>query len=139
MSPDIYRDWIQPWHKKLCDLAHDFGAYVHLHSHGNINKILPYVLDTGVDILNPFDIYESMDLVGFLEPGRSKTIPAGGCHKFFFEWDRTKQNDYLVDLFARAGRSGRWIFMDTGGIPETLAKDSYDFVIGRLRELSGMR
>jgi len=139
MSPDIYRDLIQPWHKKLCNLAHDFGAYVHLHSHGNINKILPYVLQTGVDMLNPFDIYESMDLVGFLNSGRSKTIPVGGCHKFFFEWDQMKQNDYLTNLFARAGRAGRWIFMDTGGIPETLSRESYDFVIGRLRELSGMK
>ena len=139
MSPDIYREWIQPWHKKLCGLAHDFNAYVHLHSHGNINKILPSVLETEVDMLDPFDIYESMDMVSFLESGTSKTVPAGGCHKFFFQWDEQKQNDYLTDLFRCAQKAGRWIFMDTGGFPETISKETYDFVIGRLRELSELK
>jgi hypothetical protein len=139
MSPEIYRDWIQPWHKKLCNLAHDFGAFVHLHSHGNINKILPYVIETGVDMLNPFDIYESMDLVAFLESGKSKTVPVGGCHKFFFEWDENRQNDYLDDLFKRANRAGRWMFMDTGGISETVSKNMYDFVVERLHELSKLK
>ena len=138
MSPDIYREWIQPWHKKLCGLAHDFNAYVHLHSHGNINKILPSVLETEVDMLDPFDIYESMDMVAFLESGASKTVPVGGCHKFFFEWDQQKQDDYLTDLFRRAQKAGRWMFMDTGGFPETISNEMYDFLIGRLGELSTM-
>ncbi|MCE5250142.1 uroporphyrinogen decarboxylase family protein [bacterium] len=139
MSPDIYRDWIRPWHTKLCNLAHDFGGYVHLHSHGNINKILQYVLETGVDMLNPFDIYESMDLVAFLESANLKTVPVGGCHKFFFDWDATRQNEYLTGLFKRAGNAGRWIFMDTGGISETVDKTMYDFVMGRLNDLSKLR
>ncbi|MBN1292008.1 MAG: hypothetical protein JXB48_09225 [Candidatus Latescibacteria bacterium] len=136
MSPDIYKQWIQPWHKKLSNLAHEHNAFVHLHSHGNINKILPLVLETGVDMVDPFDIYESMDLVKFLESGNTKTVPAGGCHKFFFEWEKSKQNDYLTDLFSRANKAGRWMFMDTGGIPETISKEKYDFVMNRLAELS---
>ena len=129
--------WILPWHKALCDLAHDFGAYVHLHSHGNINKILPLILSTGVDMLDPFDIYESMDLVEFLVSNPdSRTVPVGGLHKFFFDWDRDKQDSYLVDLFKRAKENGRWMLMDTGGIPASVDKESYDFFIERLGDLS---
>jgi hypothetical protein len=108
---------------------------VHLHSHGNINKILPFILTAGFDMLNPFDSYESMDLVEFLQSD-TDTIPVGGLHKFFFDWDRDKQNTYLENLFEQAGKNGRWIFMDTGGIPETIQKDTYDFLIQKLRELS---
>ena len=136
MNPEIYREWIQPWHTKLCNLAHDFNAYVHLHSHGNISRILPSLLEAGVDMLDPFDIYENMDLVEFLKSSGSKTVPVGGCHKFFFDWDRQKQDEYLTDLFARAGKAGRWMFMETGGIPETIEKETYDFVMQRLSELS---
>jgi len=92
-----------------------------------------------VDMLNPFDIYESMDLVAFLESGKSKMVPVGGCHKFFFEWDENRQNDYLDDLFKRANRAGRWMFMDTGGISETVSKNMYDFVVERLHELSKLK
>ena len=137
ISPELYEDWILPWHAKLCNLTRDFGATVHLHSHGNINKILPLVLSTDVDMLDPFDIYENMDIVAFLETHENcKTVPVGGCHKFFFEWDRGTQNDYLTSLFDRAKKAGRWMFMDTGGIPEIVDKETYDFLIERLVELS---
>jgi len=137
ISPELYKAWILPWHRRLCDMAHEYGARVHLHSHGNITKILPLVLSTGVDMIDPFDIYEHMDLVAFLEEHRGcRTVPVGGCHKFFFDWDRDRQNDYLTDLFGRAKKAGRWMFMDTGGIPETVTKETYEFLLERLVELS---
>ncbi len=137
VSPELYEAWILPWHKKLCDLAHDHGAFVHLHSHGNITKILPLVLTAGVDMLDPFDIYEHMDLVAFLEEHPdSGCVPVGGCHKFFFDWDMDEMNEYLTTLFQRANRAGAWMFMDTGGIPEGLDKGAYDFLLNPLAELS---
>ena len=136
ISPELYRDWILPWHKRLAELAHDHGAWVHLHSHGNINKILPLVVSSGVDMLDPFDICESMDLVAFLASGAKKPVTVGGCHKFFFQWDTDTQNAYLTDLFRRANAAGSWMFMDTGGIPETITREGYDFFIGRLGELA---
>ncbi len=135
ISPELYRDWILPWHTRLARLAHDHGAFVHLHSHGDITKIFPLVVSSGVDMLNPFDIYENMDLVAFLASGKKKPVPVGGCHKFFFQWDMDTQNAYLDDLFKRANAAGAWMFMDTGGIPETITQEAYDNFIFRLGKL----
>jgi hypothetical protein len=136
VSPEIYKEWIYPWHKKLCGLAHEHGAYVHLHSHGNIRKVLPYVLSAGVDMLNPFDKNESMDLVEFLENNpKSRTVPVGGLHKNFFAWDRDIQNEYLTSLFRNAKKAGRWMLMDPSGIPATVSKETYDFVREKAYEL----
>ncbi len=137
ISPELYEAWIFPWHRKLCDLAHEHDAYVHLHSHGNINKILPLVLATGVDMLDPFDINESMEIVEFMNSHPdTHTVPVGGLHKHFFGWDRDTQNDYLTSLFERAKKAGRWMFMDTGGIPENIPLDMYDFLMNRIAELA---
>jgi uroporphyrinogen-III decarboxylase len=136
VSPEIYDEMIFPWHKKLCGLAHEYGAFVHLHSHGDINKILPKVLSAGFDILNPFDKNESMDLVEYLNGKIAKTFPAGGLHKDFFLWDRNTQDDYLKSLFSRAKKAGRWIFMEPAGISEGTSLDSYKFFMERLRGLS---
>jgi hypothetical protein len=87
-------------------------------------------------MLDPFDIYESMDLAAFLESRNSHLVPVGGCHKFFFEWDRKTQDEYLTSLFSRAKKAGPWIFMDTGGISGNVTRERYDFLIGRLRELA---
>ena len=140
ISPELYEKWILPWHTKLCSMAHEYKAWVHLHSHGNINKILPLVLKAGFDMIDPFDTYESMDLVRFLETHKdTKTVPVGGLHKFFYEWENGKQNEYLTSLFKRANNAGRWIFMDTGGVPETCTKETYDFLMERLGELAVLK
>lgn len=136
IHPHAYRELIKPWHARLAETAHEFGAYVHLHSHGNINAILPDIIETGIDMLNPWDIYESMDLAAYLKESGSNMVPVGGCHKFFFDWEEERQGAYLAGLFAQACGNGRWIFMDTGGVAETVEKSTYDFVLEKLRELS---
>lgn len=136
ISPELYETWILPWHRRLCDLAHEHGAAVHLHSHGNINRILPLVLSAGVDMLDPFDTHEHMDLPAFLEAHpASRTIPVGGLHKFFFTWDRDRQNEWLTTLFARTKGKGRWMLMDPGGVPDGTSPETVDFLINRLAEL----
>jgi len=136
VSPEIYRQWIMPWHVKLCALAHESGAFVHLHSHGNLEKILPLVLSTGIDMLNPFDKNESMDLVDFLRHHPdSGVVPVGGLHRNFFAWDENERSAYLDALFQSAKSAGRWIFMDPGGIPDTVSKSDFDWLMDRLHRL----
>jgi hypothetical protein len=136
VSPEIYREWIMPWHRKLCALAHDFGAFVHLHSHGNLKKILPLVISTGIDMLNPFDRDESMDLVEFLRSfPDAGVVPVGGLHRNFFDWDEAQRSNYLIELFRTAKKAGRWIFMDPGGVPGTMSKPEYDWFVDHLVRL----
>jgi len=97
---------------------------------------LTLVMSAGVDMLNPFDIYESMDLISFLENKKDcRTVPVGGCHKFFFQWDEKEQSEYLTKLFSGAKRKGRWIFMETGGVPEIITMKNYNFVMDTLAKL----
>jgi hypothetical protein len=62
MSPRLYREYFCPWHQRLAALCHDYGAVVNMHSHGNINGILPLLADAGIDILNPVGPSDGMDL-----------------------------------------------------------------------------
>jgi len=62
ISPRLYEELIFPWHQKLACLCHKYKAFCHLHSHGNINDILPLIAAAGIDILNPVDLREGMDV-----------------------------------------------------------------------------
>lgn len=135
-SPEIYESLIFPWHRKLCALAHEHGAFVHLHSHGNIARILPLVLATGIDLLNPFDRNEAMDLVGFLQDyGESGVIPVGGLHRAFFEWDEESRYQYLRVLFREAGKEGAWMLMDPAGIPASTSREEFQRFLAQVEEL----
>ena len=52
-SPALIRQYLLPRMKRLMDLAHEAGAYVWHHSDGAIREILPDLIETGIDILDP--------------------------------------------------------------------------------------
>ncbi len=52
-SPDIYRRFLKPRLSKLASIAHKYGAVAALHSCGSVHKLIPDLIDTGIDILNP--------------------------------------------------------------------------------------
>lgn len=56
-SPETYRRLIKPRHAALFAAIHDLGrARVFLHSDGAIRTILPDLIESGVDILNPLQV-----------------------------------------------------------------------------------
>lgn len=53
MNPGMIRFFLLPRMKRMMDLAHENGAYVFFHSDGAIKEIIPDMIETGIDILNP--------------------------------------------------------------------------------------
>ena len=51
ISPELWREEFYPRTKKLCSLAHDLGIKVLMHSCGKIEKIIPGLIDAGIDCL----------------------------------------------------------------------------------------
>ena len=52
-SPTQIREFLLPGMKKIIDLSHQAGAYVFHHNDGSIRKIIPDMIEAGIDILNP--------------------------------------------------------------------------------------
>ena len=126
ISPDLYRRFVYPWHARLCEIAHAYGAVVHLHSHGAILPVLPDLVRAGFDILNPLDSDDSMPYEEVRRAAGSKMVLCGGMDKHFFDWDADTQRLFLKDLAAKARKKGRFILMDSGGIPETCTREAFD-------------
>jgi uroporphyrinogen decarboxylase len=53
ISVDCYRRWFKPLQKRFIDLAHQAGALVMHHDDGAIRRIIPDLIEVGVDMLNP--------------------------------------------------------------------------------------
>ena len=61
VSPEIYREHILPWHKRLFEGVHAAGAKARLHICGAIDHLIPAIAESGVDVL---DIDWMVDLAG---------------------------------------------------------------------------
>lgn len=61
MSPEVWQDLIRPGEQREYDLIHSYGKDVWVHSCGCIDKLLPSLVEMGLDALNPVQP-ECMDI-----------------------------------------------------------------------------
>ena len=53
MSPETWRNEVRPHHARLVELAHSRGVPVMYHCDGAIARLIPELIELGVDVLNP--------------------------------------------------------------------------------------
>jgi uroporphyrinogen decarboxylase len=53
LSPETFEEYVFPYLKEQIDLGHEYGYHVCLHCCGAIRKILPRLLQLGIDLLHP--------------------------------------------------------------------------------------
>ncbi|MBN1249194.1 MAG: uroporphyrinogen-III decarboxylase-like protein [Anaerolineae bacterium] len=52
-SPKQIHEFLIPRMKRMIDLAHSAGAYAFFHSDGAVRRIIPDMIEAGIDVLNP--------------------------------------------------------------------------------------
>ncbi len=88
-SPQLYRELLQPYHKRAVEWAHKKGIFAHLHSCGNIMTLMPDIMATGVDALNPLEIKAGMDPILLKQQYGKKLTLHGGINAVL--WGRIRR------------------------------------------------
>ena len=82
LSPDLYRRMVKPYHARLyAHIKKRFGKPLLLHSCGSIYRLIPDLIEIGVDAINPVQVSAAeMDSAKLKkEFGRDVTLWGGGC------------------------------------------------------------
>ena len=77
MSPDTWQEMIRPGEQSEYDLIHSYDKDVWVHSCGNIQKIIPSLVEMGLDVLNPIQP-EAMNLATLKQEYGDKLTFWGG-------------------------------------------------------------
>ena len=77
-SPETWRKLIFPSHKIICDAVKARGAYLSLHSDGDVNSLVEGILELGYDVVHPWQESAGMDLGRFRRGYRSCLTVMGG-------------------------------------------------------------
>lgn len=132
-SPKIYRELLKPYHKKAVDWAHSRGVYAHLHSCGNIMRLLPDIMETGIDALNPLEVKAGMDSLAIKREYGDKLVLHGGVNAVL--WD---QHDAIVEEIRRLvpalKENGGYIFSSDHSIPNTVSLENFREIIKTVKE-----
>ena len=126
-SPDLYRELLQPYHKRAVDWAHERGLYTELHSCGFIEPLLPDVVETGVEMLNPLEVKAGMD------PARLKTLYGdklafhGGINAQI--WDKHELVRAEMERIIPAMKEGGgYVFASDHSIPNSVSLETMKMI-----------
>lgn len=79
ISPEMFHKFIMPYFRKCIEQAKSFGLKVMLHSCGSIYRVIPDLLDAGVDALHPLQARATgMDAETLARNYRGKVVFVGG-------------------------------------------------------------
>ena len=133
-SPQMYRDLLQPYHKRAVDWAHERGIYARLHSCGNIMTLLPDIVDTGVDALNPLEVKAGMDAARIKAEYGDKLVLHGGINAV--KWGDAEailaEIDEKVPILKQ---NGGFIFSSDHSIPNNVTLENMKLIVERAKKL----
>jgi len=119
----------------VADLCHQYDGFVHMHSHGNLLKVMDLLEDINIDILNPCLSEEQMDVEYLLNNYGQKMAFAGGISSSKLK-DLTDAEieDEIKGLVAKL-RDKPYIMM--AGFSQEMPQEKFDLIIDNIKKLSG--
>ena len=131
-SNETYRRLLQPFHKRAVEWAHNKGIYAHLHSCGDIMPLIPDVLDTGVDCLNPLEVKAGMDAVKLKQTYGDRLVLHGGVNAVL--WD---DKEAIVEEISRIvpvlKENGGYIFSSDHSIPNSVSTGNFREIVAAVK------
>ena len=77
-SPNVWWELMFPYHKITCDAVKQSGAFVSVHSDGNVLSILDGLVELGDDVVHPYQQAAGMDDGEYFETYADGLTTRGG-------------------------------------------------------------
>ena len=127
-SPALYRELVQPFHKRAVEWAHKKGIYARLHSCGDIRTLLPDIVATGIDALNPLEVKAGMDALQVKRDYGDRLTLHGGVNAVLWR-DRERIIAEIERLVPWLKEGGGYIFASDHSIPSSVSLENFQAII----------
>lgn len=133
-SPNMYRSMLQPYHKRAVDWAHNRGIYAQLHSCGDVMTLLPDIVATGVDALNPLEVKAGMDAFKIKKEYGDRLVLHGGINAVL--WN---DKDAILEEIDRKvpvlKENGGFIFSSDHSIPNSVSLENMKAIVEEVKRV----
>lgn len=127
-SADMYRELLKPVHTRAVEWAHARGITAWLHSCGDIRPLLPDILDTGIDCLNPLEVKAGMDPAAVKKEHGDRLVLHGGMN--VLHWDDPELLHAEIDRLLPTMMEGSgYIFGSDHSIPSSLSLEEFRRIV----------
>jgi uroporphyrinogen decarboxylase len=132
----MYRDLLKPVHRRAIEWAHGKGAVAHLHSCGDVNPLVPELVEIGLDALNPLEVKAGMDPLALKERWGRDLVLHGGINAVL--WDRPEQIEAEIrEKVPVLKESGGYIFSSDHSVPSSVSLEDFRRIVELAKEVGG--
>ena len=126
MSPAMYREIVQPGHKKTFDFAHSLDLQVIVHSCGYVEPLVPGLIEAGMDCLQVIEIKAGMDLLKIKKEFGDRISLCGGMDaRNLVSNDRDAIMKELNEKIPVVKEGGGYILHSDHSIPDQCEYETY--------------
>lgn len=133
-SVKMYRDLLKPVHKRAVEWAHQKGIKAHLHSCGDINPLIPELIDIGLDALNPLEVKAGMNPAHIKKTYGDKLVLHGGINAVL--WDNIDALEAeMKNIIPVMKESGGYIFSTDHSVPSNVSLENFRRIVELAKQL----
>ena len=133
-SPAMYRELLKPYHTKAVEWAHSRGIVARLHSCGDIMSLMPDVVETGIDALNPIEVKAGMDVLKLKRDYGERLTLNGGINAVL--WD--KKDEIIAEierLLPILKQNGGYVFSSDHSIPNSVSLENFRAIVETVKRV----
>jgi uroporphyrinogen decarboxylase len=130
MSPAMYRDIIQPGHKRTIGWAHGHNLPVIMHSCGFVEPLLPGMIEAGIDCLQVIEVKAGMDLLRlYRQYGEVLSFMGGIDVRVLYNNDHAEIDAELEAKIPLVKGHYGYVLHSDHSIPNNVHPDTYRYFI----------
>jgi uroporphyrinogen decarboxylase len=133
-STSMYREVLKPFHQRAIEWAHAHGIKARLHSCGNINPLIPDLLNIGLDGLNPLEVKAGMDPISLKQQIGDRLLFHGGVNAVL--WDQLPAIEAeMRKVIPVLKRQGGYVFSSDHSVPSSVSLEGFRRITDLAKEL----
>jgi len=136
INPDIMREYVYPYYRRICDIAHENDIDTIFHSDGAIGPIIPDLIACGFDCLHPFepdamDIYEAKARYG------KKVCISGNINigTILAEGSPSQVEEEVTQMIKRLAPKGGYVLSSSNSMTEFVPLNNFIAVMKTLHKI----
>lgn len=133
-SVAMYRNLLKPFHQRAIDWAHQKGIKTHLHSCGNINPLVPELIEIGLDALNPLEVKAGMDPLHLKKAYGKDLVFEGGINAMLYDKPAVIKKE-MERVVPGLKKSGGYIFSSDHSVPSSVSLHDFKQIVELAKKL----
>lgn len=129
-STQMYREIVMPSHKLLCDAFKARGKFMILHSCGYVAELVPLIIETGFDCLQPLEVKAGNDVLELKRRyGEQLTFMGGIDVRAMADPDPEAIEREITGKIPFLKRGGGYIYHSDHSVPDNVSLQQYRRVL----------